>query len=53
MTFLRHPGLQTEVTCEEEKPTYCGTKAADVVVNFFLANSNVNQLNVLVRLQLL
>ena len=37
----------------QEKPTNCGTKAADVLANFEQANFNVNPLKSLVHLQLL
>ena len=37
----------------QEKPTNCGTEAADVLENFFLASKhNANPLNIVMHLQL-
>ena len=34
----------------DKEPTNCGTKAADVLANFYPANFNANPLNILVLL---
>ena len=48
-TVFRH----TPWVSKQEKPTNCGTRAVDVLANFWPVNFNANQLNILVQLPLL
>ena len=41
------------MTSKQEKRTNCGTKAGNVLANFWPANFNANELNISVHLQLL